>query len=118
MSVSYFAHAAYGVRLPAKDRKKLDKWAEAYLEDESEEEWEAFLERVAPDYVEELKKRYGAPEESHLVHTGDEDERPGRCNCDAGCWLLAIGYPAFPLQGPISEAFKAKASWFSWVSCS
>jgi hypothetical protein len=120
MSMSYFAHAAYGVLMPEKEQVKIEEWVKSYREDGyvGEESLEGFLSRVSPGLLEELKNHYGAPEEAHLCYTGDEDDRPGECDCDPECWLLAIGYPAFPLQGTISEAFKAKASWFSWVSCS
>jgi len=56
------------------------------------------------------------PEESHLFHTGTQDERPGRTETDANQWIIGIGLLDKPWQFPRCYAsFQDLARWHTWV---
>lgn len=67
-----------------------------------------------PKAWEWLKSNYSVPE-ADLFYTGNEDDRPGRCNVDADEVIFGIGVMQFPLRHDVSEAFRKDAQWYDWV---
>ncbi len=128
MSTSYFADAVYGV-LPAGPifDRFVNLFEQFLLEAEQETSDLASEERMNqlaaqvlgahPDLALELKEQYRAPQDCRLFWTGDEDDRPGRCQTETEIWIYGLGLPAMPVDEKISTRFRDEAEWHTWVTC-
>lgn len=85
-------------------------WAEYLREDE--ERFMRTLRRNQKGEVEALVAWLGAPPDAQLFWTGDEDDRPGRCETEANSWLVGYGLLSFPRDVPKA---KWKPEWHTWV---
>lgn len=123
MATDYFAHAAYGVPVEGPARAALEALVEA-----CEADFYAALvenpDQDPPDLGEWARTRYpdryaavlalaGAPPDASLIYTGDEDDRPGRCATESGCWLAGYGVLSFPRA---VGAFTGEPAWHTWVT--
>jgi hypothetical protein len=113
MAVDYFAHAVYGVVLEGDPLDLLEAFIDEGLTTEEEAaEAIARINRGNPGILEQVKEKVGAPPYAHFYWTGSEDERPGRCDTDAGLWVVGFSLFCFPSN---VERWDG-ADWHSWVS--
>lgn len=114
MATDYFAHYAYGVLLENDDAEKV---LSTILK--STDEFDAELDEInnGSNLLRDLQKKYQAPENSVLMHTGYDDDRPGRCQTDAEEFILGFGVYDFPdIEIQMSDHYRSQAEWHSWVS--
>jgi hypothetical protein len=126
VATDYIAHAVYGVEVDDDDMQRivasLARCGDDDNEDEDDEKWPHLdtevirdLEKNDPTFFDDLKAKYDAPESS-LYWSGDEDDRPGRCDTSTDVWLFGVGLLDFPLEEGVSSKFRERAEWYCWVT--
>ena len=127
MSTEYFANAVFGVKLDEADEARIREAVERArpVAESSRADWDdltpadqmhAMVELIDENegFVTGLRDRYGASDKARLHWTGDEDDRPGRCNIEADVFVLGYGLLALP-ETPVPPDFIPLAEWFTWV---
>lgn len=127
-----FVHAVYGVRLSEEELAVVNAaTAEVALlratqmlnGDEAEEDAPFDLENAVlahlaatqPNFVPELRRKYGSGTVATLHFTGDEDDRLRGCQTESDAWLFGYGLFAFP--GTVVPAkFYENAYWHTWAT--
>lgn len=83
------------------EEERQMKWAEPFKD--------RFIEALA-------KAGIIFPKQAKLLWTGDEDDRPARCDTPAGDWILGFGLFTFPWEYPeLDPSFKETANFHTWV---
>ncbi len=135
MATDYFVSAVFGLPVPEDLLEAIteaaltaaDERADRELDDDFDEDAEpayedrveAVLERDFPDFHKTLRERlHGTEGVTELHWTGEEDDRPGRCETGAGEWLYGVGMFLFGHQQPdLTPEFRKLSEWHTWVGC-
>jgi hypothetical protein len=140
MSTNYFANGVYGILLDdipelEEMRKAIEAEFAALREGNCDNESldvNDMVDGIDEDKAtDEINKKWlprltkelhllkiDAPDGAQMLYTGNEDERPGRCDVDADCWVLGFGMLMNPWSWPaIPKNFREHAEFYLWVSC-
>jgi len=85
--------------------------------DEREAATSEWAMKMLPRFIEAFEEEgIIIPKEALLLHSGDEDDRPARCDTSAGEWILGFGLLTRPWEYPeLDESFRAEADFHTWV---
>jgi hypothetical protein len=129
MGVDAGAAGAFGLYLPQFDQledlyKNLQGYVKLVRDSESEEAPDSephHLDQI-PTYrdrfVEAFAEKYKiiVPPGAYLLWTGNEDDRPARCDTPSEQWVLGWGLLTKPWDYPEMDAsFRKHASFHEWV---
>ena len=127
MSTDYFVNGAYGILLSRYEAqlgdlpKRINAAAEAAM-DEGGMPVDIRNDAVRR-FVPALRKAFATlgivvPPQARLLSTGDEDDRPGRCNVSYEEWVLGFGVFIRPDKYPqMHRSFVKAADHHTWVTC-
>lgn len=91
-------------------------WQE-HLLDFDKDEFDLVVGAIPHDRLASVRKRVGAPDDARFVHTGDDDDRPGRCATGAGAVLVGFGIDAALrlARERFAPRFRNSVHFHSWV---
>lgn len=142
MATDYFACVRFGVKLEGDlltsfskkygeaERAVIERWAaENDFDGDYDDAYECWADEFCGserrdriltemgDYLDEVRAKVGAPSDADFCWTGDEDDRPGRCNTEPGTWV--VGYAAWQALQPLRKLFIDSVAYpleiYSWV---
>lgn len=135
MSMSCFAHYAYGVIVSDEDaaRIRAEIVAAVFGENTGDEDLvnDSFegmgddeiyntiniLDSKRSKLFNSLRKRYKVPDSAVLLYTGSDAVRMGECETDADVFIFGYGVMNFPRSIPKVFQKRKNVAWHSWVTC-